>query len=105
MRINREDILRYVTAYYQLDKQIGPYLVDSGFYYHGFWVFIWVSAEVHDFFQEWMNEHFYYIVQSNLKGSVWTGTTIHFGESAWVEKNKEIRNWGEKHGYQFFDEG
>lgn len=105
MRINREAILRYVTAYYQLDKQIGSYLVDRGFYYHGFWVFIWVSAEVHDFFQEWMNEHFYYIVQSNLKGSVWTGTTIHFGESAWVEKNKEIRNWGEKHGYQFFDEG
>jgi hypothetical protein len=104
MRINREDILRYITDYYQLEKYIAPYLVDKGFYYHGFWVFIWVSTEIHEFFQEWLNEHFYYRVQSNLKGSVWTGTTIHFGESAWVEKNKSIRDWGEKHGYQFFNE-
>jgi hypothetical protein len=104
MRINREDVLRYITDYYQLEKYIRPYIVDKGFYYHSFWVFIWVSTEIHEFFQEWLNERFFYRVQSNLKGSVWTGTTAHFGDSAWVEQNKSIRGWGEKHGYQFFNE-
>lgn len=104
MRINREAILRYITDYYQLEKRIGPYLVDRGFYYHGFWVFIWVSPEIHSFFQEWLEEHFYYRVQSNLKGSVWTGETLRFEDSAWIEQTQKIRDWGEKHGYQFFDE-
>lgn len=105
MRINREAILRYVTEFYQLEKYLEPYLADKGYCQHGFWIFTWVSPEIHEFFQGWLEEHFYYRVQSNLTGSVWTGTTLHFGESAWVKLNQKIRGWGEKHGYQFFDEG
>lgn len=104
MRINLDAILRYLDAFTPVQKQIMPYLVDHGMYYHGFWVFIWTSIEIHDFFRNWIEERVFYKVQSNLKGAIWTGTTLHFGESAWVEQNKQIRDWGEKHGYQFFDE-
>jgi hypothetical protein len=102
MRTNRKEILRYIREFSNIQKYMGPYLVDKGFYFEGFWVFLWITAEIHDFYAEELQERVFYRHVSAKKGHIWTGTTVHFGDSSWVEVNKKIRDWGEKHGYEFF---